>query len=175
MSEKMLPGRQRRDHLPLDRGRLGVGDGRSPTRSISGRRRRTGRILLTGRPSPCAHVGFRPRGCARVLGLASGGGQQMPILTAAGARCTVLDYTPAQLDADVSSQGGRCYGIEVVHADMTQALPFSDASFDLVVSPVLVLLRTRGRAHLARGSRASWHQGATLLSGLEPRHQLHRQ
>ena len=35
-----------------------------------------------------------------VLGLASGGGQQMPILTARGARCTVLDYTPAQLDAD---------------------------------------------------------------------------
>ncbi|MHB0809062.1 MAG: hypothetical protein ACYCDV_06760 [Facklamia hominis] len=29
----------------------------------------------------------------RILGLASGGGQQMPIFTAAGAQCTVLDYS----------------------------------------------------------------------------------
>ncbi|MCD5481630.1 hypothetical protein LOB25_08655 [Lactobacillus delbrueckii subsp. bulgaricus] len=28
----------------------------------------------------------------KVLGLASGGGQKMPILTALGAKCTVLDY-----------------------------------------------------------------------------------
>ena len=29
---------------------------------------------------------------ARVLGLACGGGQQMPIFAALGAKCTVLDY-----------------------------------------------------------------------------------
>jgi hypothetical protein len=29
----------------------------------------------------------------RVLGLASGGGQQMPVFAAAGAVCTVLDYS----------------------------------------------------------------------------------
>ena len=28
----------------------------------------------------------------KVLGLASGGGQQMPIFTALGAECTVMDY-----------------------------------------------------------------------------------
>ena len=29
----------------------------------------------------------------RVLGLASGGGQQMPVFAALGAKCTVLDYS----------------------------------------------------------------------------------
>ena len=36
----------------------------------------------------------------RVLGLASGGGQQMPIFAALGARCTVFDYTPRQLESE---------------------------------------------------------------------------
>ena len=57
-------------------------------------------ILLTPtRPVPHSWFPEDLRGL-RVLGLASGGGQQMPILTARGAHCTVLDYTPAQLDAD---------------------------------------------------------------------------
>ena len=34
----------------------------------------------------------------KVLGLASGGGQQMPIFAALGAECTVLDYSPKQLE-----------------------------------------------------------------------------
>lgn len=34
---------------------------------------------------------------ARFLGLASGGGQQMPIFAALGAQCTVLDYSISQL------------------------------------------------------------------------------
>ncbi|WP_346681571.1 class I SAM-dependent methyltransferase [Bifidobacterium pullorum] len=67
----------------------------------------------------------------RVLGLASGGGQQMPILTARGARCTVLDYTPAQLDADRTVAEREGYDIDLVRADMSKPLPFADASFDL--------------------------------------------
>src|ERR1700732_312437 len=37
---------------------------------------------------------------ARVLGLASGGGQQGPVLAAAGAAVTVFDNSPAQLGRD---------------------------------------------------------------------------
>lgn len=72
----------------------------------------------------------------RVLGLASGGGQQMPVLAALGARCTVLDYTPAQLDADRMVAEREGYDIDVVRADMSRPLPFDDASFDLIVHPV---------------------------------------
>ena len=73
---------------------------------------------------------------ARVLGLASGGGQQCPIFAAAGAHVTVLDYTPAQLESErlVSEREG--FGISIVRADMTEPLPFPDETFDLVFNPV---------------------------------------
>ena len=34
----------------------------------------------------------------KILGLASGGGQQMPVFAALGADCTVLDYSEKQLE-----------------------------------------------------------------------------
>lgn len=73
---------------------------------------------------------------AEVLGLACGGGQQMPILTAAGASCTVLDYAPTQLESERMVAEREGYHIDVVRADMTEMLPFDDDYFDLVVNPV---------------------------------------
>lgn len=73
---------------------------------------------------------------ADVLGLASGGGQQMPILTAAGARCTVLDYSPAQLASERLVAEREGYDITIIRADMTRPLPFGDDIFDLVFNPV---------------------------------------
>ena len=79
-------------------------------------------ILLTPtRPVPHSWFPEDLRGL-RVLGLASGGGQQMPILTARGARCTVLDYTPAQLDADRTVAEREGYDIDLVRADMSNAV-----------------------------------------------------
>ncbi len=72
----------------------------------------------------------------RVLGLASGGGQQMPIFAAAGAVCTVLDYSEEQLKAERMVAEREGYGIEIVRADMTKPLPFADGAFDLVFHPV---------------------------------------
>ena len=37
---------------------------------------------------------------SRILGLASGGGQQMPIFAACGGICTVLDYSDRQLASE---------------------------------------------------------------------------
>lgn len=72
----------------------------------------------------------------KVLGLASGGGQQMPILTAAGAECTVFDYSPAQLDAERRVAEREGYAINIIRGDMTKPLPFADESFDLIFHPV---------------------------------------
>lgn len=36
----------------------------------------------------------------KVLGLASGGGQQMPVFSALGALCAVLDYSEEQLKSE---------------------------------------------------------------------------
>lgn len=73
---------------------------------------------------------------AKVLGLASGGGQQMPIFTALGAYCTVLDYSEKQLLSEIEVAKRENYEIKTVRSDMTKALPFEDESFDLIFHPV---------------------------------------
>ena len=73
---------------------------------------------------------------AKVLGLASGGGQQMPIFAALGAECTVLDYSDAQLANEKMVAEREGYSINIVKADMTKPLPFEDESFDLIFHPV---------------------------------------
>ena len=72
----------------------------------------------------------------RVLGLAAGGGQQMPIFAALGAKCTVLDYSEKQLESERMVAQRESYDITIVRADMTKRLPFDDNSFDLIFHPV---------------------------------------
>ncbi len=72
----------------------------------------------------------------KVLGLASGGGQQMPIFAALGADCTVLDYSPKQLESEAMVAAREGYEISIIRADMTKPLPFPDESFDLIFHPV---------------------------------------
>jgi len=71
-----------------------------------------------------------------VLGLASGGGQQMPIFAVLGANCTLLDYSLRQVASDLAVAVREGYTINAVRADMTQTLPFADNSFDVVFHPV---------------------------------------
>ena len=72
----------------------------------------------------------------KVLGLASGGGQQMPVFAALGAQCTVLDYSQAQCDSEQMVAKREGYAIEIIRADMTKRLPFDDETFDLIFHPV---------------------------------------
>ncbi len=72
----------------------------------------------------------------KVLGLASGGGQQMPIFTALGAECTVLDVSEKMLEQERIVAKREGYEIAVIQADMTKKLPFSSESFDLIFHPV---------------------------------------
>lgn len=92
-------------------------------------------VLLTP-TKPVPHDWFGNLKGKAVLGLASGGGQQMPIFNALGAKCTVLDYSKAQLESERTVAQREGYEIEIVHADMTKPLPFPDGSFDLIFHPV---------------------------------------
>ena len=74
-------------------------------------------------------------GCS-VLGLASGGGQQMPLFAARGADCTVLDYSEKQLESERMVAAREGYAINIVRADMTKPLPFENEAFDLIFHPV---------------------------------------
>jgi SAM-dependent methyltransferase len=71
-----------------------------------------------------------------VLCLASGGGQQGPILAAAGARVTVFDNSPLQLAQDRAVAEREQLEIETLEGDMADLSTFDDRSFDLIVHPV---------------------------------------
>ena len=73
---------------------------------------------------------------SNVLGLASGGGQQGPVLAAAGARVTVLDNSPRQLAQDRMVADRENLQLATVLGDMRDLSAFPDASFDLVFHPV---------------------------------------
>lgn len=113
---------------------------------------------------PVPRAWFPPLVDADVLGLACGGGQQMPILTAAGARCTVLDYSPAQLEGDRAVAEREGIDITIVRADMTKPLPFEDNSFDLVFNPVS-LCYVREVEPIWREVRRVLRPGGALLTG----------
>lgn len=72
----------------------------------------------------------------KVLGLASGGGQQMPIFSALGAQCTVLDYSTEQCNSERVVAQREGYHIEIIQADMTKPLPFPNETFDIIFHPV---------------------------------------
>ena len=91
-------------------------------------------VLTPTKPVP--HAWFGALSGKKVLGLAGGGGQQMPIFAACGAICTVLDYSEAQLNSERLVAKREGYAIEIVKADMTKPLPFADGSFDLIFHPV---------------------------------------
>ena len=92
-------------------------------------------VLLTP-TKPVPHGWFGDLNGKKVLGLASGGGQQMPIFTALGADCTVLDYSEKQLESERSVAEREGYEINIVRADMSKPLPFENESFDLIFHPV---------------------------------------
>lgn len=85
---------------------------------------------------PVPHEWLVPFAGAKILGLASGGGQQMPIFTALGAACTVFDNSERQLLSERTVAERESYHITIVRGDMTKPLPFPDESFDLIFHPV---------------------------------------
>lgn len=103
---------------------------------------------------------------ARLLGLASGGGQQMPIFTAAGAACTVLDYSERQLDNERKVAAREGYAIDVVRADMTKRLPFDDDTFDLIFHPVSNCY-VEDVCHVWRECFRVLSPGGVLLAGMD--------
>jgi ubiquinone/menaquinone biosynthesis C-methylase UbiE len=93
------------------------------------------RITLTG-TKPVPKEWFPPLMGLKVLGLAASGGQQAPLLAAAGAIVTVLDNSPAQLGRDRMVAEREGLSLETVEGDMADLSCFKNSSFDLIVHPV---------------------------------------
>jgi SAM-dependent methyltransferase len=99
-----------------------------------------------------------------VLCLASGGGQQGPVLAAAGARVTVLDNSPNQLEQDCKVAEREGLEIKTVEGDMANLEMFPDESFDLIFHPVSNVFAPRIRPVWAEAYRVL-REGGILLAG----------
>ena len=122
-------------------------------------------VLLTP-TKPVPHAWFGELKGKRILGLASGGGQQMPIFAALGGECTVVDDSERQLASERMGAEREGYAISIVRADMTKPLPFPDETFDLIFHPV-------SNCYI-REVKPVWREcwrvlkpGGTLLSGVD--------
>ena len=71
-----------------------------------------------------------------ILCLASGGGQQGPILAAAGAKVTVFDNSDQQLKRDSDLASEFDLDITTVQGNMQDLGCFQDQEFDLIIHPV---------------------------------------
>jgi len=117
--------------------------------------------LTPTKPVPEAWFPYLP-GC-NVLCLASGGGQQGPILAAAGANVTVFDNSPKQLAQDQFVAERDRLEIVTVEGDMADLSVFPE-SFDLIIHPVSNCFTPAVRPVWAEAFRVL-RPGGALLAG----------
>lgn len=121
-------------------------------------------IVLTP-TKPVPRNWFRAPG-NRVLGLASGGGQQGPILAAAGYEVTILDNSEKQLAGDRLVAEREGLNIRTVRGDMRDLSMFADEQFDLIVHPVSNVF-VESVLPVWREAYRVLKKGGALLSGFE--------
>ncbi|WP_027955499.1 class I SAM-dependent methyltransferase [Halobacillus kuroshimensis] len=100
----------------------------------------------------------------KILCLASGGGQQGPVLAAAGADVTVFDLSAAQLEQDKRVSEREGLSLQTVQGDMTDLSVFEDETFDLIVHPVSNVFVENVRPVWKEASRVLKTKG-TLIAG----------
>jgi SAM-dependent methyltransferase len=81
---------------------------------------------------------LEPLARREVLCLAGGGGQQAPLLAAAGAQVTVFDLSEAQLARDQDIAERENLSLKTVAGDMADLSQFADRQFDLILNPCSV-------------------------------------
>lgn len=120
-------------------------------------------ILLT-ETKPVPQDWFPPLQDLDVLCLASGGGQQAPVLAAAGAHVTVYDNSPKQLERDRLVAEREQLELKTIEGDMRDLSAFADESFDLIFHPCSNLFVPEVLPVWREAFRVL-RQGGTLLAG----------
>jgi ubiquinone/menaquinone biosynthesis C-methylase UbiE len=82
---------------------------------------------------------FPPMKGVKILGLASGGGQQGPILATLGADITIFDNSENQLKQDRILSDKFNLDIKTVQGDMKDLTVFEDNLFDLIFNPCSIV------------------------------------
>ena len=120
--------------------------------------------LLLTETKPVPNEWFPPLNGLDTLCLASGGGQQGPVLAAAGANVTVFDNSPRQLDQDRFVAEREGLDIRLVEGDMRNLSVFEDESFDFIFHPVSNLFINEIRPVWREAYRVL-RKGGTMLAG----------
>jgi SAM-dependent methyltransferase len=135
---------------------------------IAAARRGVWQIVLTeNRPVPRDWFPLDLAG-RDVLCLASGGGQQGPVLAAAGARVTVYDNSPAQLGQDWLVAEREGLTLTTLEGDMRDLSALGAESFDLIVHPVSNLFVPEVRPVWSEAYRVLRPGGALLAGFMNP-------
>ena len=97
---------------------------------------RRGRLELLLTPTkPVPARWYPPLVGTPVLCLASGGGQQGPLLAAAGAKVKVFDNSPRQLEQDRLVAARENLSLETVEGDSADLSIFADETFGMIFHP----------------------------------------
>jgi SAM-dependent methyltransferase len=115
---------------------------------------------------------FPPLPDADVLCLASGGGQQGPVLAAAGARVTVFDNSPAQLKQDQLVAERESLSLRTVEGDAANLSMFAEESFDLVFNPCSTVFMPDVRAVWRECGRVLRPGGILMTGSMNPVHYI---
>jgi SAM-dependent methyltransferase len=109
---------------------------------------------------------------ADVLCLASGGGQQGPILAARGARVTVFDNSPAQLKQDQLVAEKESLLLRTVEGDAADLSMFPDGSFHLVFNPCSTVFMPDVRTVWKECYRVLRPGGILMTGSMNPVHYI---
>ncbi|MFT3893752.1 MAG: class I SAM-dependent methyltransferase [Anaerolineales bacterium] len=115
---------------------------------------------------------FPPLQGADVLCLASGGGQQGPILAAAGANVTVFDNSPAQLKQDQLVAEREALVLRTVEGDAADLSMFADESFDVVFNPCSTVFMADVRVVWRECARVLRRGGILMTGSMNPIHYI---
>lgn len=128
-------------------------------------------ILLTEN-IPTPQRWFPPLKGADVLCLASGGGQQGPVLAALGANVIVFDNSPAQLKQDQLVAEREGLTLKTVEGDAADLSAFADESFDLIFNPVSTVFMQDVRVVWRECYRVLRHDGVFMSGVMNPVHYI---
>lgn len=124
-------------------------------------------IHITKKPIP---ESWLPRniGGKDILCLASAGGQQAPILAAAGANVTVFDISEKQLEQDRFVADRDQLIIKTIQGDMSDLSRINDASFDYIIHPISNLYVSDLKPVWSESYRVLRPKGTLLASFYNP-------
>jgi len=102
---------------------------------INNAKKGTWQIHITKKPIPTNWLPLNIKG-KDILCLASGGGQQAPVLAAAGANVTVVDASIKQLEQDDFVAKRDNLSLTTIQCDMRDLSQISNACFDYIIHPI---------------------------------------